>query len=159
MAEYDGFSEYRKVAKRRMRDAEELLQPPSLAAAEQGAETRHLRAAVYLAGHAVECILKAYLIDRQPPAQTLSEAVTIRRAAGEVVPNILGDEGHRLPLLLVLTQLEPFLIANEDRRRDWGVCSKWKSTWRYDPISPSREFAAEFVAASGRFCEWVQQQL
>ena len=61
MADYDGISQYWKAAARRLQDAQELLQPPTINADEQGAETRHLRAAVYLAGYAVECILKVYI--------------------------------------------------------------------------------------------------
>jgi len=39
MPEYDGISQYLKAGPRRLRDAEELLQPPSLKPGERGAET------------------------------------------------------------------------------------------------------------------------
>lgn len=159
MAEYDGISQFRKVAPRHLRDAEELLQPPSLAPQERGAAGRHLRAAVYLAGYAVECILKAYVISRQPSATTLTQAVEARRAAGEGIPNVLGAEGHRLPLLLSLTDLEAILATDHQRQRDWGICSKWKVSWRYDPNLPTASFAVEFVGATRDVYQWIQRQL
>ena len=158
MADYDGKSQYRKVAARRLKDAQELLQPPSIDADEQGADTRHLRAAVYLAGYAVECILKVYIISQAAPATSLAGAVEARRALGEQIPNLLGAEGHRLDILLALTDLETRFVSNE-RKRDWSLCVKWKSTWRYDPDPPARTFAFEFVAAVRRLYRWVERQV
>ena len=156
MAEYDGISQYRKSAVRRLRDAEELLQPPTLASEEQGAQTRHLRAAVYLAGYAVERILKVYIIAQTASATSLAEAVEVRRNAGEQIPNLLGAEGHRLTVLLSLTDLEE-RIEGEERKKDWSLCVKWKSTWRYDPVPPEATFALEFVAATKRIYCWIER--
>ncbi len=113
MAEYDGLTQYRKSAGRRLRDAEELLQPPSVALEEQGAKTRHLRGAIYLAGYAIECILKAYIISQSASAMSLADAIEERRQAGEQMPNILGADGHNLRLLLSLTDLEGSLTTDE----------------------------------------------
>lgn len=157
MPEYDGISQYRKATVRRLRDAEELLEPPSLVPQEQGAEDRHLRAAVYLAGYAIECILKVYIISRVPNAVSLAGAIEDRRATGEQIPNILGAEGHRLALLLSLTDLETYLV-DEERKKDWSICVKWKSTWRYDP-NPPTDNAREFVSAVRRIYRWVKRQI
>ena len=158
MAEYDGLTQYRKSAARRLRDAEELLQPPSLALEEQGAETRHLRGAVYLAGYAVECILKAYIISQSGSAMSLADVVEERKQAGEQMPNILGADGHNLSLLLSLTDLEERLTTDE-HKKDWGTCVKWKSTWRYDPNPPTARFASEIVIAVRNVYRWVERQI
>ena len=158
MAEHDGLSQYRKAAARRLRDAEELLQPPSLASEEQGADTRHLRGAVYLAGYAVECVLKAYIISQAASAMSLAEAGEERRRAGEQVPNILGADGHDLRLLLSLTDLEERFTDNA-RKRDWSLCMKWKPAWRYDPKPPTATFALEFMGAVKRIYQWVERQI
>ena len=157
MPEYDGINQYRKAAARRLQDAEELLQPPSTHPNVQGADTRHLRAAEYLAGYAVECILKVYIISRVAGAVSLAGAIEERRATGEQIPNILGAEGHRLTLLLSLTDLEAYLV-DEERKKDWSICVKWKSTWRYDP-NPPDDNAAEFVSAIRRIYRWVERQI
>ena len=162
MAEYDGISEFRKVAPQRIRDAKKLME--NSAVSQQGADTRHLRAAVYLAGYAIECILKAYIIDRQPPTKTLTDAMSRRHSngehlKGEPLPDIQGAKGHLLPLLLLLTDLEEALDNTQDRKKDWAICLGWKSTWRYDPYPPSRQFAEDFVVAAERLYKWVERQL
>jgi hypothetical protein len=158
MAEYDGISQYRKAAARRLKDAQELLQSPSTDPNTKGADTRHLRAAVYLTGYAVECILKVYIISRVSAANSLAEAIEKRRDAGEEIPNILGAEGHKLLTLLSLTDLEA-RFGDDDRKKDWSLCVKWKSTWRYDPEPPKTADALELVAAIGRVYHWVTTQL
>lgn len=158
MAEYDSISQYRKAAARRLKDAQELSQPPSIDTSMQGADTRHLRGAVYLAGYAVECILKVYIISRVAATSSLAEAIEKRRNAGEEIPNILGAEGHKLLTLLSLTDLEA-RFGNEERKKDWSLCVKWKSTWRYDPEPPKTADALELVAAVDRIYHWVVSQV
>ena len=163
MADYDGISDFRKVAPQRLRDAKKMLESPTQNQ-EQGADTRHLRASVYLAGYGIECMLKTYIIDRQPPAKTLTEAMNRRREndellKGEPLPDIQGAKGHNLPLLLLLTDLEAGLNNAPDRRKDWAICLSWKSTWRYDPYPPTRQFAEDFVAAADRLYLWIERQL
>jgi hypothetical protein len=104
-----------------------LLQPPSIDPNAQGADTRHLRGAVYLAGYAVECILKVYIISRVSAANSLAEAIEKRRDAG-----------------LSLTDLEA-RFGDDERKKEWSLCIKWKSTWRCDPEPPKTADALETV--------------
>ena len=62
MAEFDGVSEYLKAAGQRLQDAQQLLQPPTLLTNRSDAATRHARGAMYLAGYAIEFILKVYIL-------------------------------------------------------------------------------------------------
>lgn len=155
VAEFDGASQFHKAALRRLRDAEELMQTPTLLADESGASLRHLRAAVYLAGYAVECVVKVYLISRVSGAQTLSQALQSRRTRGEALPDLSSAAGHNLALLLSATDLEAELDGDVERKKDWGICLKWRSSWRYDPDPPSPSFAQEFVEAVRRIHRWV----
>ena len=56
----DTIQDYRRSATRRLEDAKELLEPPTLDPQRSDADRRHLRGAMYLAGYAVECLVKAY---------------------------------------------------------------------------------------------------
>ena len=159
MAEYDGKTQYTKAAVKRLRDAEELLEHPSLAPRASGAERRHLRGSIYLAGYAIECVLKAYLITMDRRANTLTDVVNNRRRAGKKVKNILGSEGHNLISLLEMTNLDTQFSTNEDLIEAWGICVKWKSTWRYDFTDPSQEYAKEFIRATRRVHDWVKAQI
>lgn len=157
MTEYNSISHYARVAPQRLQDAEELLQPPSLPVRSKQEQSRHLRGAVYLAGYSVECVLKQYIISHEPNAETLEEALQARRDRGENVPDIQGVAGHDLNLLFRLTELAAALDADKNRKIDWGICNKWKSTWRYDPSVPKD--AQQYVESVRRIYEWVKARV
>jgi hypothetical protein len=157
MPEFDGISEYVKSGLRRLRDAEELLQPPTLYPQEQGAGTRHLRGAVYLAGYGVECLLKAYLISRQRNCARLSEARDVIRASGLPIRDICGEAGHDLRYLLRLTDLEASM--NPEKRWQMSLSAKWSSSWRYDPRPVSREDAEARIEAARSLVDWIYTQI
>ena len=158
MPPHDGKTEFIKAAAARLRDAEELLQPPTLSPNERGADTRHLRSTMYLARYSVECVLKAYIIS-QSKVSTLTEALDRRRAAGEQIGNIMGAEGHRLSLLLTLSGLDTLLNNETELKKDCGTCCKWDSTWRYDPVNPKRGEAEGFMLAVRRVHDWVKRHI
>ena len=155
MAEFDGETQYYKAATRRLRDARALLQMPVTDTQESGAETRHLRAAIYIAGYAIECILKAHIISHSASARTLTEVLRLRRNRGETMPDLTGSDGHNLTLLLAVADLESDMKSDAARARDWNLCSQWKSTWRYDPEPPPLAFAQQFIEATARLHAWI----
>lgn len=157
MAIYDGISEFVKSGQQRLRDAEELLQPPTLVSKEGSSQERHLRGADYLAGYGIECLLKAYIIHKHPPCLTLTEASEQMRTAGVPVQNLTGKAGHNLAYLLKLTGLEGRMSPNH--RQDISLCAKWSSEWRYNPNSAQREDVEARVAAARRLVNWVISQI
>lgn len=157
MPEFDGISEYVKSGLRRLRDAEELVQPPTLHPQEQGASTRHLRGAVYLAGYGVECLLKAYLISRQRDCLRLSEVRDAIRAGGSPIRDICGEAGHDLRYLLSLTGLEARMDANH--LRQMSLSARWSSSSRYDPRPVPREDADARIEAARSLVDWIYAQI
>jgi hypothetical protein len=143
---HDGYSEYVKAAQHRLADALELLEEPTYPGKSGNPQSRHLRGAMYLAGYAVECILKAYIITRHPPCRTLVE----------VDPTLVAAAGHGLDRLLVTSGLEAQLL---DRRQDWGICRSWTPDWRYNPQIPSRGEALNFVQSAERIHRWLKNQV
>ena len=158
MAEFDHFSAYWKSGPHRLRDEEELLQQPTFMPAEQGADTRHLKGAVYLAGYGVECVLKAFIISRQRGCQTLAQARDSIRRKGNEIQDICTARGHDLQYLFHLTGLG--IHMDVSRRKQFGICSKWKTSWRYDPNIPpmQREEAEEFVSSAKSIMIWIRSQ-
>lgn len=65
MPTQDRISDFVKSGPHRLQNAEELMELPTRAAQGSDAGQRHLRAAMYLAGYAVECMLKAYLSEQE----------------------------------------------------------------------------------------------
>ena len=157
MAEFDGLTEFVKSGQNRLRDAEKLLDAPTEAKFEQGANTRHLRGAMYLAGYGVECLLKAYIISKRRGCTRLSEVVAGLQAEGKDVRDICGHAGHDLAYLLTLTGLEARMPLS--RREQMSICAKWRSSWRYNPVSARREDAEALVQASRSIVEWIKTQI
>ena len=159
MAEFDGISEYLKAAIQRLEDALELLQPPTLYPNRSDAKTRHLRGAMYLAGYALECIIKAYIITRFK-AQTLEEAIRIAPASKRRLMKKLNTvDGHNLRLLISLTDMGIPLAGNVSMLRHWTICLTWDSGWRYNPRPVRVEHAREFVDAAAQVHAWISRQI
>ena len=156
MAEYDGISHYDRSGQMRLRDAEELLQPPTLFPQESGANRRHHIAACYLAGYSVECSLKMFLLIENQET-SLSSLLSKWEREGRVVPNLIGKEGHQLNTLIGLTSLERLLDTETILKQEWGTCLRWKSTWRYTTQLPQGLEAHLFVTCCRKLQEWVKR--
>lgn len=124
-----------------------MLEIPTYAPQQSNANIRHLRGAMYMGGYAVECLLKAYLISFHE-CRSLTQAVEkidrLRISQGkEPVEKITSSAaGHDLFYLVGLTDLG---IRPGYSPKLWGRLSQWKSTWRYDPKSATREEAERFI--------------
>lgn len=118
MPRFDGLADFRIAASQRLRDAEELLESPTLDAKAPGAGRRHLRGAMYLAGYAVECIAKAYLITLHAPLNTLGAVDAKLRKSDSDIPNLLSSAGHSIEMIVRFTDLDA--VQNERQRRALG---------------------------------------
>ena len=157
MPRFDNVHDFRKAAHHRLRDAQELLERPTLDAQAPDRDRRHLRGAMYLAGYSVECILKAYLVDMHRPLQTLSAVDAKLRASQPRMANLLSSEGHSIAVILGFTDLEAY--QTELIRRQFGqLSSLWSVDMRYDPSYPVRPQAAEHVRNAKEIFDWVNSR-
>jgi len=161
---YDGHSELLKAAPKRLSDALELLEEPTREPEGSDAGYRHLCGAYYLAGYAVECALKAYvilLLDARRPGQvaTWSEAIRALQGAAPRV-NVSGARGHSLKELLKASGLESQMDQDPAMQQNWGICSKWDYNERYRPtFMTDRDAVAEFVDACVATYSWLKARL
>jgi hypothetical protein len=159
---YDGHSELLKAAPKRLKDALELLEQPSRDKNGSDADYRHLCAAHYLAGYAVECALKVYII-------LLLDSRTARRFArwsdvidhfGTKGQDLGGKRSHSLAQLRVIAELEPEMDADQVMKQAWGICSKWDYNVRYKPdFMTNRQSVTQFVEACGTAYDWVRTRI
>ena len=157
----DTIQDYKRSATRRLEDAKELLELPTLDSQRSDSDRRHLRGAMYLAGYAAECLLKAYLIQHQD-AQTLASAMDAindqRRQQGrEPVENIARSAaGHKILYLLQLTDLPRYPVYDP---RLWARVAQWRSSWRYETESISRLEAVEFLNDVQTIVDWLSPKI
>ena len=150
---HETFLDFWKASHKHLRDARELIQPPTFDPMVAGNATRHLRGGWYLGGYAIECVFKTYLIttvlDVSRSGATLTSACTTLRKRGKDVPDLLSAGGHRLSLLYGLTDLDDRLPTDQVFRRRLGISQRWTHLMRYDPTLPKREDALSYVEAVG----------
>lgn len=153
----DTIQDYRHSAVRRLEDAKELLEQPTLDAQRSDAGRRHLRGAMYLAGYGVECLVKAYLIQHTnaPTLAAAMETLNRQRQRQGLAPveNIARSAaGHKILYLLQLTDLPSY--PGYDPKL-WGRVAQWRSAWRYatDPVAQTE--AAEFVEGVQAVVDWL----
>ena len=162
--EYDGITELLKAAPKRMDDARELLEQPSREQNRSDSAYRHNCGAQYLAGYAVECVLKAYIIDRTDAerrvrTRTWSEVLEFRRK-NRKLPDLSGAKSHDLGKLLQASNLSAIMDTDRDLKTNWGICCKWKPSLRYLPVPlTDRAATEEMVDACHRVYRWLHGQV
>jgi len=137
----------RKAALRRKDDAYALL------------EKQRWRGAMYLGGYAIECKLKAQLLDYYA-CETLSElADVLYRRFGEW-PQLTTVRGHGLEYLFgFLPNGRDRLRQNPDRERDFATCNRWQHGWRYWGDAGRKDEATYFLECVDRVFQWLSRNL
>ncbi len=158
MPEHDGVVDYLSVAEMRLADARELLAPPTVDSGDPNAPTRHLRAAMYLAGYALECTLKAYIVTSEG-ARGFFEVVAKYKESADLWKKVAAD-AHDVKLLLAASRLpaDP-TVWDEPRRRLWGQCEWWNVAIRYHPKPHTDVSSARgLVAVLEEMCQFINDE-
>jgi len=145
--EFGKIADQRKAAFKRLRDAKALLGRQEGDWYQQ--KGRHARGAMYLAGYAVECKLKAIAMEVNR-CRSLGE-LQARWGVTEqdVYTHGLEALARRLPLYNRLRKSSVW--------RDFASqVNRWRPAWRYDPQDHRNETAAAFVAAVETVYNWLE---
>jgi len=101
--------------------------------------------AMYLAGYAVECMLKALLLSATPESRTSETIKSFRGGHGHsfdwLRDQYLGKGGARFPPVVN----ECFALLNE-----------WSVEWRYDPGVQSAADSDDFLDAVNAVLAWAK---
>jgi HEPN domain-containing protein len=102
--------------------------------------------AVYLAGYAVECFLKAVLLDRTPRSKQQAVWNSFRGKAGHNLDSLQYAVGR------VGVSLPPGLL------RHFLKVSSWTTDLRYYAGSKKRDDARDFLQSAAQLLEWLERQ-
>jgi len=152
MAYTETEADFRQLAPMHLANAYKLLERPASSLCDCARCEEHVRGAMYLAGYAIELILKAYLI-RSLRKADWREAVRALKRRGI---NVTGPRGHSLPTLLRASGLDTRLPAGVSA--DYGTCSTWSSEWRYASVPRAHLVGTQFVQAAEGVHAWVAAQ-
>jgi hypothetical protein len=128
--------DFRRVAFHRLDDAQILLQ------------FERTTGALYLAGYAVECMLKAMVLSRSPASRRSDFAADFRGSAGHSLEN--------LKRLWAAAGGEPF---SRELTRAFATVAAWSTDYRYVPGIIEYETADEFLQASKKLIRWADGRL
>ena len=131
-----GIKRFHRVALQRFGDARLLF--------EGGRNT----AAIYLAGYAVECGLKALLLS----SATASECQAI-------VDSFRGFDGHNLKTLKARYIERSRVSFPKSVAGRLTYVNLWTTSLRYEPANASPREAKEFLGATGEIIEWIEGRL
>ena len=162
--EYDGHSELLKAAPKRLADAWELIEKPTREPQRSDAAYRHLCGAYYLAGYAVECVLKTYIILllNEREAKHIARWLDVINHFGESGSSVdlTGRHSHDLGRLLMVAELAPAVDSDPHMKATWGRCIKWDYSARYRPdYMLDRERVGAFVEACESVYHWLRSRL
>jgi HEPN domain-containing protein len=142
---YTGVSEQAKAGKHRLEDARTLL------------AAGRWRGAMYLAGYAVECYLKAKLM-RTLGCRKLEELEDRLRERG-VLAGQATIYTHHLESLMRLAGGIDRLRRNPARWRTFTLANQWIPAWRYSANLSTREDATDFLEAIEDTIHWIDRNL
>jgi HEPN domain-containing protein len=140
-----GVSEQGKAGKHRLDDARALL------------NAVRWRGAMYVAGYAVECLLKTKLM-RSFDCRHLRELEEELQRRGVLLAHATIFT-HQLEVLLRLTGAMDRLRTNEPLWRLFNLVNRWLPAWRYSPDLSRREDAEDFLEAVEKMCHWIENNV
>jgi HEPN domain-containing protein len=140
--QYHGVTEQAKAAKQRWEDA--------LALFEKG----RYRGAMYVAGYAVECLLKTKLM-RMYDCRQLRELENELHTRGTISANT-SIFTHQLALLLRLTRAADRLRNDSEKWRLFATVNRWVPAWRYNAKPCRAEDAEDYLEAVRTIVQWIE---
>jgi hypothetical protein len=105
------------------------------------------RAAIYLTGYAVECILKAMLLVSTPASERPDVLATFRGAGAHNIDRLRERLIQRIGRL-------PVIVA-----RHVSLVSSWSTDIRYEPGPGDPEDAEAFLAAADSILAWANGRM
>ncbi|MBC8228627.1 HEPN domain-containing protein [bacterium] len=142
---YTGVSEQAKASKHRLDDVRALF------------NTVRWRGAMYMAGYAVECLLKTKLM-RIYGCRNLHELEDELQRRG-ILARRTTVFTHQLELLLRLTQGFDRLRQNRTFWPQFNIVNRWIPAWRYTADLSNRQDAEDFLEAVENLMRWIENNV
>jgi HEPN domain-containing protein len=126
---------FQRVAEQRLEEAAFLL------------EHEYTNASVYLAGYAVECMLKALILASEPAT-----------GHAQTIASFRGAAAHDFEWLRVQLHHRGVSITSAVRRQ-LDIATTWTTNIRYDPAKMKLEEAQGFLKATSEIVAWAKGRI
>jgi hypothetical protein len=144
---FSGVSDQSKVAHHRRDDAQALLQQ------------ERWRGAMYMAGYAIECTIKAKLM-KVFKKRTLEDLEVELKRRG-LIPDRTSLFDHRIELYMRASGRLDTLKGKgkEPLWQSFNVANQWLPSWRYNPDQSNRPDAEDFLSAVDTMLKWIRNNI
>lgn len=115
------------------------------------------RGAMYLAGYAIECLLKAKLMQIYD-CRTLRE-LELELKRRSLLPAHRTVFTHQLETLLSLAPGAHRLTQNHELARAFRNVNQWAPQWRYNPRQVNSAEAARFMSHVDKVMHWINTNI
>jgi len=112
---------------------------------------------MYIAGYAMECLLKALLMKRFNVAN-LSKLEQLLKERGKLRADATIYD-HRIELYIQAADQMNRLRNDEANYRDFVKANSWLPSWRYDPDLSDSEDARDFLEAVASMLSWFRKHI
>ena len=142
---HNGISEQATASHQRLEDAKALL------------NASRWRGAMYMAGYAVECLLKTKLMQIYDCKNLRALDDVLRQRS--ILPAHRTVFTHQLEDLLRLTPSYNRLKQNRNVWHMFHEINRWTPRWRYTSKQATREEAIEFITDLENVMHWIDTNL
>ena len=146
--EFSKVTDQRKAAFKRLRDAKKLLDYQEAVDWRQ-TKGKHARGAMYLAGYAIECKLKAI-------AMEVNRCRTLQELQAKWAVDERDVFAHGLESLIKRLPVYERFTNSSVWKPFTAQVNRWRPSWRYDPDDYPNGNAAEFVQAVQMVYDWLE---
>ncbi|MCE9528030.1 MAG: HEPN domain-containing protein [Planctomycetales bacterium] len=138
---FSGVTEQGKASVHRLEDAKSLVQK------------KRWRGAMYLAGYAVECLLKKQLMLKNGcfTLRELEEALKTKRQ----IASSASVFTHQIEPLFKLAGGLDRLRQNDKEWLHFNRVNEWMPAWRYAATHTTREEAEDFIESVESLVKWI----
>jgi hypothetical protein len=142
---FAGVSDQSKASHHRRADAQALF------------EKDRWRGAMYIAGYAIECLIKTKLMEvfKQSNLEGL-EAELKRR---HIIPDDSSLFDHRVELYIGASGRLETLRKDKVIWRSFTMANQWMPSWRYNPDLSNRADAEDFLSAVDAMLVWIRNNM
>jgi hypothetical protein len=112
---------------------------------------------MYIAGYAVECLIKAKLMEMFGKKNLEELEAELKRR--NLIPRDSSLFDHRIELYLRASGRLDALRENTPVWRSFSAANQWVPSWRYNPDLSSQPDAEGFLAAVDSLLEWISKNI
>jgi hypothetical protein len=118
---------------------------------------RRWRGAMYIAGYAMECLLKALLMKRFD-VDNLDDLERVLKQRGKLRADATIYD-HRIELYVQAADQMGRLRNDQSAFRDFVKANAWLPSWRYDPDLSNSGDARDFLNAVDSMLDWFRAHI